>query len=1140
MGSDHEIRQRRVKRLVAEVVLPEVYPATEPLQVAVHFVPGEPITACDAYRQDFEPFSLGQAWGGAWSTAWFRMSGTIPPAWAGSDVVARIGLGYKAMTGFGGEALVWDGDCPLQAINPSHNSVKVASPAKGGDSVELHVEAAANPYVPWGGIEWPLLMPDYEGATLYRLDQAELAMADRQLESAWHDLRVLYELARALGPEARRSQEILRVLDRVALAVDPGAVRESVLAQAAVWAPLLDSPAAPGSHLVTAVGHAHIDSAWLWPIRETRRKCARTFSTALTLMEENPDYVFVCSQAQQHAWMEEHYPKLFEKMKAKVASGQFEPVGSMWIEPDTNMPSGESLVRQLVYGKRYFLERYGVETQDCWLPDAFGYSANLPQVLASAGVRYFLTQKLSWNEIDRFPHHTFWWEGIDGTRVLAHCPPTDTYNGDFSVAQVLKGSKDFAQHGASRHSLYAYGYGDGGGGPSQAMLDSYRRLRDLDPLPKVTLGTARSFFEAVEAEALAAQTATDAARPGTVTTAHSSGTGGLPVWVGELYLERHRAVQTTQAKTKLGNRRCEDLLRQAEMWAVAGLGAEYPQADLERAWQIVLLHQFHDILPGSSIHWVYKDSETAYATVREIATGVIDRACAAIASRVGGAEAVEETEFAGAGWHSVLVFNAGSHASTGLVELDAAAATAGGIAFPPYPPAPSGVVVTPTTSDSGTGMVTSTVPEWVAVPVGGTGGEWPVPVQVLDGGRIGWVASVPGCGWRRYDLVLSRRQSRAAGSQAEAMTAARARQVTEPGGETEIELGNGVLTVAIDSSGLLRSVLDVATGRELIAAGARGNVLQLHIDLPNDADAWDVDQGTFDRATELTELDSIEIVEQGPVRASVRIVRSFGKSRISQEIRLVAGARRLEFSTTVGWQERHRFLKVAFPVAIRAAFASYEVQFGYIQRPTHANTSWDAARFEVPAQRWADLSEPGAGVALLNDCKYGYDIQGSIIRLSLLRGPTWPDPEADLGEHRFSYALCPHGGLAASLSSHPSVVEQAEAFNLGLSAVPVPADQREKSLAATTSLIEVSGAMVSAVKRADRGDETIVRLWEPAGSHGCATVRVGVRSGLAAISAAETADSLERSLGPVVVDDGAVELPLRPFELVTLKLDGQR
>jgi alpha-mannosidase len=1081
VGSETDIQRQRIRRLIREVVFPLLYPMTTPLEVSAHFVAGEPIEAAEAYARDFRPFSIGQAWGGAWSTAWFRLSGSVPDAWAGGHVVARIGLGYNGMVGFGGEGLLWDGERPLQGINPRHNEITVAAPALGGELVELHLEAAANPYVPWGGIEWPLLLPDYEGAPLYRLERAELAVSDRQLESAWNDLRVLAELTEALGAADHRAIEIVRTLDKVALALDLGDVRGSLLAQHATWAPLLQSPGAARSHVATAVGHAHIDSAWLWPIRETRRKCARTFSSAIRLMEEWPDYVFVCSQAQQHAWMAEQYPSLFEEMKEKAAAGQFEPVGSMWVEPDTNLPSGESLVRQLVFGKRFFLEHYGIETQDCWLPDAFGYSGNLPQILQSAGVRFFLTQKLSWNEIDRFPHHTFWWEGIDGSRVLAHCPPTDTYNGEFHIAQLLKGQRDFAQHGLSARSLYAYGYGDGGGGPTRSMLESYERVKDLDPLPRVELGTAAGFFRAVEAEARAADEALATARPGTVATAHSPGGGGLPVWVGELYLEKHRGVQTTQAEVKLGNRRSEDLLREAEMWAVAGLTGEYPYGELERAWRLVLLHQFHDMLPGSSIHWVHEDSQADYATVRLIADDVIERACGAIAAGIEAADA-------GAG---VVVFNAGSHARSELVELEPSALGA---------ELPGGALV--------------------ARDAGGTA----VPVQELADGKLGFVASVPGCGWARYAL--------APGAAAPGVEAA---AVVTDG--SAFVLTNGFLSARLDQDGALSSLLDLTTGRQLVAAGEEGNVFQLHHDLPNDADAWDVDQGAFARATELRGAESIEVVENGPARVAVRVVHAFGNSRLSQDIRLSAGARRLEFSTEVEWGERHRFLKVAFPLAIRAPVATYEVQFGYLQRPTHANTSWDAARFEVPAQRWADLSEPGCGAALLNDCKYGYDVRASVMRLSLLRGPTWPDPEADRGTHRFSYALLPHEGLASSMARPGSVTEEAEAFNLRLRPVALPrAAAPGTHRPARASIVEVEGAMVSSIKQADDGAGVVVRLFEPAGSHRRLSLRLG-EGGLGPIEAARRTDSLERDLSAVQLGAGGeVALGLRPFELVTLKL----
>ncbi len=872
MPDEWDTERRRIRRLVGDVVFPLLYPDTAPLDVAVRFVPGEPIPPSEALGGPFEPFVFGRSWGGAWSTAWFRLSGTVPEGWAGREVVARIMLGYYGNEGFGGEGLLFEGDRPLQGINSRHNEATVLGAARGGEHVELHLEAAANPAPPWRTPVWPLLMPDYEGAPLYRLDFAELALPDRELESAWTDVRILAELADALGSSDPRAVEIVRRLDAIALAVDPHDPRGSFLSQRPRWEPLL--AARTGSrHLVTAVGHAHIDSAWLWPVRETRRKCARTFSTALRLMEENPDFVFVCSQAQQHAWMLEDYPRLFAAMKEKVAAGQLEPVGSMWVEPDTNLPSGESLVRQLVAGKRFFLEHYGVETEDCWLPDAFGYSGNLPQILASAGVRYFLTQKLSWNEVNRFPHHTFWWEGIDGSRVLAHCPPTDTYNGDFAVSRLMEGAAAFAQHGISERSLYAYGYGDGGGGPHRFMLDAYRRLRDLDPLPRVELGTALGFFRSVEAEAMAADREAEEVTPDTVATMHAPGPGGLPVWTGELYLERHRAVQTTQAHVKLGNRRSEDLLREAELWVTAA-SAEVPEApaEIESAWRTVLLHQFHDMLPGSGIHWVHEDSRADYASVAATASRIIDRACGAIASAVAGPDGP-----------AVVVFNAASHEQRGLAELEPTALADAGLTVPDAEDGvPAGLVAVGEDGDA-------------------------VAVQRLEGGRLGWVAVVPGCGWARYEL----RSGDFTGDDLVGIAGVQAE-------ETAFVLSNGILTARVEENGTLSSLEDHLSGRQLIAAGGAGNVFQLHVDQPNDWDAWDVDAGAFARAVQLGAPESCEIVERGPVRAAVRLVHRFGDSRLTQDIRLVAGSRRLEFSTEVEWAERHRFLKVAFPVAVRA------------------------------------------------------------------------------------------------------------------------------------------------------------------------------------------------------------------------------
>ena len=621
-------------------------------------------------------------------------------------------------------------------------------------------------------------------------------------------------------------------------------------------------PARSGGHRVSAVGHAHLDTAWLWPLRETVRKCARTFATAVSLMDEYPEYRFACSQAVHLAWTKEHYPDLFERIRIKVATGQFEPTGSMWVEPDCNLPGGESLVRQLVYGKRFFLDEFGIETRDAWLPDVFGFTAALPQIFRRAGVEWFLTQKLSWNQYNVMPHHSFQWEGIDGSRVFAHFPPADTYGGNMTVDELRKGVDRFLDHGIASRSLYPFGHGDGGGGPTAEMLEAARRMGDLDGVPPVVIEGPRAFFEAAAGEA-----------------------ADWPVWVGELYLELHRGTYTTHADVKLGNRQGELALREAELWAATLLpAAEYPGAELEDSWKTLLLHQFHDILPGSGIHWVYEDSARDHAAVLDDATDVVDRAVTALVDTVDTTGHVQP----------VVVLNATAHDRSGLLEIDGEA------------------------------------------------------VALVD---------VPACGYAVHDLAspLPERETPALSA-----------------GTDHLE--NERLRLELDGDGLLTSVYDKVAGREALAPGARANLFQLHPDRPNFFDAWDVDRFAFDTVEELTGLDSIEVVESSPLRVALRVTRSFGSSRVTQRISLATGSSRIDFATEVDWHESHRFLKVAFPVAVHSPRATYEIQFGHLERPTHENTSWDLARFEVSAQQWADLSEGDYGVALLNDCKYGYDV----------------------------------------------------------------------------------------------------------------------------------------------------------------------
>ncbi|MHB1987248.1 MAG: alpha-mannosidase [Acidimicrobiales bacterium] len=1073
MGSEPEIRRQRIGRLLDQVIWPATHPMWAELDIAISRLAGEPISPEQAAGLAFEPFQVGDAWGGAWSTAWLKATGFVPTSFEGRHLVARVELGYRGQPGFGGEALVFDGSRPRQGINPRHTTVELSASGRAGDRVEVLVEAAANPAPREGPLEWPLLLPDYDGTPLYNLKRFDLAVVDDAMVEVLYDWTVLTELVDALGLGARRSAEIVHVLDRVARNVDLQDLGESVVNQRHQWLPLLEAPTGARAHQVTAVGHAHIDSAWLWPIRETRRKCARTLSTAVGLMEVAPDYVFVCSQAQQHAWIEEQYPALFDEMKRFVAAGQLEPVGSMWVEPDTNLPSGESLARQLIFGKRYFLDRYGIETTDCWLPDAFGYSGNLPQILRAANVTRFVTQKLSWNETNAFPHHTFWWEGIDGSRVLAHCPPTDTYNGEFTVDQLLAGEARFAHHGISDKSLYAYGFGDGGGGPTAEMLERARRMGDLDPLPMIRLGTARGFFDELEQDIASHDEQTRAAAPSTVPTAHAPGPGGLPVWSGELYLERHRGVQTTQARAKLGNRRSENLLREAELWAAAVLDADEAAVvapRLEHAWQLLLLHQFHDILPGSSIHWVHDDSQSAYGEIADVAADVIARATGKLAAQTELAPLLASRSLG-----AVLVLNPGTNARTGVADIDLASLDIRGV--PQAAVGPDGTVV---------------------------------PVQQLGGGRVIFPAHVPGSGWAAFTLLD---------------TGGALPVLADSVHVSDRTLSNGLVSVSLDADGLVSSIRDLANDKEVLARGQPGNLFQLHHDLPNHFDAWDVDQHSFERAADQVGLESMETTESGPVRGAIRLTRRIGSATtLRQEVRLAAGSRRVEFVTEVDWQERHRFLKVAFPVAVRSPRATYEIQFGHVERPTHANTSWDAAKFEVPAQRWAALSEPGFGVALLNDCKHGYDIRQNVMRLSLLRGPGWPDPEADAGWHRFTYAILAYEGELGI----GQVVHEAESLNLPLRVVACPPSGG--GLPGAGAVLGIEGAMLSAVTRAGDGSgDLIARLYEHRGAHARATV-----SGLHTDRASRV-DLLERHLVDVPLTGDQLSLELRPFELVTLR-----
>ena len=1045
--------EQRAERMLRERITPAIHAESVPLALTAWQAPGEPVPFAHAAAQDYEPIRPGDPWGPPWGTTWLHATGVVPDGWRrreGHRVELVVDLGFTdTQPGFQAEGLLRRADgSAIKAVSPFN---RAADWEGEPDAVDVYIEAASNPDVAggFGFAPTPLGYRETAGDDpLYRLRRVDVALRDLTVWELVQDLTVLLELAAGLPEDSTRRARIDVALERAVDRVDPRDVGGTAAAARAELADVLASPASASAHHAVAVGHAHIDSAWLWPVRETVRKCVRTFSSVLALMDADPDFVFACSSAQQYAWVKEDQPELYERIRRRVAEGRFVPVGGMWLESDTNMPGSEALARQMIEGKLFFLEELGVETQDVWLPDSFGYTGSLPQIIRAAGSRWFLSQKLSWNDTDRMPHHTFAWEGIDGSRVLAHFPPVDTYNSRLAVSELHHAESNFAEKGIAFSSIVPFGWGDGGGGPTREMLAAAHRMEDLEGVATVELGSPNTFFERAEAE-LGWAAGPTGAGPGGAGAARPTRLGGAPVWSGEMYLEFHRGTYTSQLRTKQGNRRSEHLLREAELWAASaavGRGEDYPYETLKECWRTVLRNQFHDILPGTCIGWVYQRTEAEYAEVARRLEEVIARAASALT---------------GPG-EDPLLLNAAPADVAGVPSL------AIGPAAPP--------------------------------------GE-PVTITELDDGVV---------------------------------------------------LDNGLLRVTVDAAGLITSLVDLEADREVLTPGAAAGLLQLHPDAPRQWDAWDIDPEYRNAVEDITDVTGLDVDAQGPQApdAVVRVTRRAGRdSSLTEEIRLSPGSRQVVLDIDIDWHERQRLLKLAFPLDIKADASTSEMQFGHVERPTHQNTSWDAARYEICAHRWIHVGEPGYGVAVLNDSTYGHDVTRDVdgqghpsttVRLSLVRAPLFPDPQADQGRHRLRVALRPGASIG-------DAVTEGYAFNLPARTV--------RGGHGAPPLVSVTGAgvVVEAVKLAeDRSGDVVVRLYESLGARTRARVTAGFEA-----SGVVATDLLERPLddGPAldVTAGGAgpggaaaanlsnpdgpasalsalsAAFELRPFQIVTLR-----
>jgi alpha-mannosidase len=1005
---------------------------------------------------------VGHRWTDAENASWLRGMFTVPAEWAGE----RVGL-YIEIPGC--EPLLYLDGTPVQALDYNHADVLLYDPAQGGETHEFAIEC----YSP------------SRGATA-EIRAADLVRVDREAYTAYYDFLAAVQLLPVLPESERPGQALRHALDAAMNALDyPQGGRGDAFYSAlpTVRAVLRDGffdrfHAAPERDpAMVCAGHSHIDLAYLWTIANTRKKSGRTFSTALRLMDEYPDFCFTQSQPQLYEYAKALYPELYAKVKERVAEGRWELTGGMWVEADCNVPSGESLIRQILYGNRFFREEFGKTTRVLWLPDVFGYSATLPQIIKGCGMEYFFTTKISWSQFNRFPQDTFLWRGIDGSEVLTHFVTAPdwhgglqqqlyTYNGKLTASEVRDGWDEYRQKGINGELLTLFGHGDGGGGPTRQMLEIGRRLADVPGVPRCGFGRAEEFFDQL------AERVKDNPH--------------LPRWVGELYLENHRGTLTSQGNIKRANRQNEILYRNAELFATMAkvkLGALYPAETLTAGWKTLLLNQFHDILPGTCIPAAVTDSLADHEEIQLTGATVLTTALDALSAEVRTPD------------NGVVVFN-------------------------------------PTDTLRPADVITVTVPNDAvrkgAIEFFDSEGE-PLISQLLSSRGDGrtYLVLVPELGPLGWQTVGVGK----AGGSPEASTVT---AVVTPDGAL---LENELVRVQFNAAGEITSLIhqyssdeedeESLTEREVIAVGRTGNALIAFEDKPFAYDCWNIDPYYEDKPYPFRDHASVEemrVIEKGPVRAGIVIRRRFRDSTLTQHIYLYAHSPRIEFHTEVDWQERQTLLKAEFPVAVHTTRATFDIQFGSIERPTHRNTSWDIARFEVCGHKWADLSEGDYGVSVLSECKYGWDVHDNVLRLTLLKSGTHPDPEADRGHHTFSYALLPHTG-----DYRNETVDEAYAFQYPLHARYVKANTTGKLPPDYSfATVDDQSLVIETVKQAEDGDGIIIRLYEAFNTRGTATLTLDFD-----IAEAFAVNLVEENPEPVTVEDREIRFSFRPFEIKT-------
>ncbi|MDK2807342.1 MAG: alpha-mannosidase [Clostridiales bacterium] len=1041
------LMKERVGKLLEglkEIIYAERYKVTEyrMLQVEERFKQEENLDTSDWTIMDTK-----DVWGGNREFFYFETVITVPEVCAGKTLVYELRTGKEgAWDAINPQFLAYVNGVVKQGLDVNHREILLTTEAKAGETFRI-------------------LLSAYTGDNNFSLHlDSEFKVLIPEVEKYYYDLYLPYETARLLEKESDEHITIIQCLNDSLNLLDLRKVYSKEFfdslkaAQEYITKEFYQKRCGNSQHTICCVGHTHIDVAWLWTLKTTEDKAVRSFSTVLEYMRQYPEYKFMSSQPQLYQYVKKNAPQVYEEIKKRVAEGRWETEGGMFVEADCNIASGEALVRQFLHGTRFFEEEFGKRNEILWLPDVFGYSTALPQIMKKCGICYFMTTKISWNEFDKMPCDTFMWEGIDGTQILTHFSPSrdfgmgakegsaetehfTTYNAMLNPSQVKGSWQRYSQKYLNDEVLMSYGWGDGGGGPTKEMLENQRRMEQGIPgCPNTKQSHALEFFQQLEKDV--------------------AGSKYLPKWVGELYLEYHRGTYTSMARNKRYNRKSEFAYQNLEFYRTLAeklLGMEYPKQRLQEAWEVILRNQFHDILPGSSIKEVYEDSKIEYEAILLLSEKLTMEALEALAEEVSGEQG------------DIVIFNPNS------VSVKAP-------------------VLVPI-NEHGDNLVLYD-------------GANEYPLQRTNEGMLAVVSKMPVKGYWTMKLKVS-------DVKAPVMTISTS-QIDTP-----------FFQITLNEKGHFISIYDKKCQREIIPKGQCANVIMTYEDKPHNFDAWDINNYYTEKSWPLDAVSAIEVIENGPVRGCIKIERPYLESTITQYLYFYPDLYRIDIRNEIDWRESQILVRDYLPVDIHTNEATYEIQYGNVKRPTHYNTSWDFAKFEVCAHKWLDVSEDGYGISILNDCKYGYNVHDGVIGLSMLKSAIYPNPDADKEHHTFWYSICPHEGDFRE----GDTVAKAYVFNNPYKAVVKKKEASKLQGNFSCLSVDTDHVVVEVVKQEENGSDTIIRLYECNNRRGKVTLDFAF-----AVDRITECNLLEKEDILLEHDGHKVMFEIKPYEIKTFKV----